>query len=73
MERSRPPPVVDMKRHSRLYPPEPPMFEWSMMNFCIVVIFIAFVMMWMRATEIRRMRDFSTRRDVDPAPSALPG
>mgnify|MGYP005641646137 CR=1 FL=1 len=69
---SGPPPVVDMKRYARIHPPEKPIFEWNMMNFCIIVMFMTFVGLWMRATEIRQKRSFARRKGEEPEPSGLP-
>jgi hypothetical protein len=61
-----------MKRYARIHPPEKPIFEWNMMNVCIIIMFFTFVGLWMRATEIRQKRKISTRRVDDPEPSGLP-
>ena len=73
MDQRGPPPVVNMKRHMRIHPPEKPVFEWNMMNMCVILIALTFVGLWMRAVDIRKARNISTRRDADPVPSALPG
>lgn len=73
MEGSGPPPVVDMKRHLRLYPPQKPWIEFNMMNLSVFLVFVTFLGLWMRAVDIRKQRDPTRRQASEPAPSALPG
>lgn len=70
---SGPPPVVDWKRRARLYPEVKPWFEVNMMNICVVIMFLTFMGLWMRAVDIRKQRNVNLQSEAVPAASSLPG
>ena len=65
--------VIDWKRRARLYPEVKPWFEVNMMNICLVIMFMTFIGLWVRAVDIRKKRNVNLRSEGEPTASSLPG
>ena len=56
-------PVVDDVRFKRLDVPQESFFKWNMTNVCIVIIVLAFIGLYKRATDLKSLRKPSSLRE----------
>ena len=56
-------PVVDDVRFKRLDVPQEGFFKWNLTNICLVLIALAFIGLYKRATDLKSLRRPSSLRE----------
>ena len=56
-------PVVDDVRFKRLDVPQESFFKWNLTNICLIIIVLAFIGLYKRATDLKSFRKPSSLRE----------